>query len=298
MGAPLIVPSRVWSTDQAKAFVDTALEVLGTDAGLPEWPERRDQIISEIMFADGLSREDAERYVPPPPSTAVRRAAWLDDHQIEQPLMEALLAAGSLYGLMRVVLAEAEQTDLSPEPNRLAMRILTLILDRLDLFHMFLHWIKRHPRFLADMLLFPPSAALACMLIARWDPPQDAWNRALTLRDHEAAKASALAEKKLTLYRMPLSQSFWSPSMNVRQRPPREQASSGKRSLSLLSTSTRMWVMFAVAVAAIVLPAQRQATKPFAASIGTGWPAAVATAEAPPPPFFWSSGLDNRPKRR
>jgi hypothetical protein len=36
-----------------------------------------------------------------------------------------------------VVLAEIEQTDLSHAPNPFAVRILTLILDRLDLFHMF-----------------------------------------------------------------------------------------------------------------------------------------------------------------
>jgi hypothetical protein len=165
MDVPSIVPSRAWSADKAKAFIDTALDLLGTDAGLPAWPERRDQIISEIMFANGLARKDADRHVLPLPSTTVRRAAWLDDHGIEQPLMEALIASGGLYGLMRLVLTEVEQTDLSAGPNPLAVRILTLILDRLDLFHMFLHWIKWHPRFLADMLLFPPTAALACMLI-------------------------------------------------------------------------------------------------------------------------------------
>src|SRR2546423_1779787 len=103
MDAPLIVPSRAWSADQAKAFVDTPLEALGTDTGLPGWRGRGAQIIREIMFGGGLSGDDAGRPVPPLP--------------------------------------------------------------------------------------FPPSAALACMLIARWDLPQDAWNRVLTLRDHHAAKA-------------------------------------------------------------------------------------------------------------
>jgi hypothetical protein len=194
MGTPTLVPSRAWSAGSAKVFLDNALDVLGSDAGLPRWTERREHIIAELVLANGQLRQNIERYVLPLPPTAVGRAEWLGDHLIEQPLMEALLASADIYGLLRLILTEVEQTDLSPAPNPLSVRILALVVDRLDLFHMLLFWIGRHPRLLADLLLFSPTAALACMLIARWQPPHDAWNRELTLRDHQAAKASAFAD--------------------------------------------------------------------------------------------------------
>jgi hypothetical protein len=111
----------------------------------------------------------------------------------DAPLMEALLSSSDVFGLLRLLFSEIEHTDLSPAPNPLSVRILPLVVDRLDLFHM-LFWIGQHPRVLADMLLFPPTAALACMLIARWQPPHDAWNRDLTQRDHQLARASAFAD--------------------------------------------------------------------------------------------------------
>ena len=194
MGAPTLVPNRAWSPDFAKVFLDNALDVLGSDAGLPEWSDRREHIVAELVLANGQLRQNIERYVAPLPPTAVGRAVWLGGHQIEQPLMEALFASHDTYGLLRLILTEVEQTDLSPAPNALSVGILALIVGHLDLFHMLLFWIGRHPRLLADMLLYPPTAALACMLIARWQAPHDAWNRELTLRDHQSAKASAFAD--------------------------------------------------------------------------------------------------------
>lgn len=194
MGAPTLVPSRAWSSDVAKTFLDNALNVLGLDAGLPGWSERREHIIAELVLANGQPRQNIERYVPPLPPTAVARAVWLADHFIEQPLIEMLLARPDLFGLFRLILTEIEETDFSPAPNPLSARLLALVVDHLDLFYMLLFCIGRHPRFLADMQLYPPTAALACMLVARWQAPHDAWNRELTLRDHQSAKASAFAD--------------------------------------------------------------------------------------------------------
>jgi hypothetical protein len=194
MDAPTLVPSRAWTPDFAKAFLDNALDVLGSDAGLPGWSDRREHIIAELVLANGQPRQNIERYVSPLPTTAVARAVWLGDHRIEQPLMEALLASPDIYGLFRLILTEVEETDSSPAPNALSVRILALVVDHLDLLYMLLFCIGRHPRLLADMLLFPPTAALACMLIARWQAPHDAWNRELTGRDHQSAKVSAFAD--------------------------------------------------------------------------------------------------------
>lgn len=194
IGAPALVPHRAWNSKDATLFVDTALDVLANDAQMPGWPARRSNIIAELALANRRPRESIECYVLPLPETAVARALWLDDHQIEQPLMEALMATDDIFGLLRVPLSEIEHTALSPAPNPLASRLFPIILERLDLFHILLFWIVRHPRVLVDLLLFPPTAALACMLVARRQPPHDAWNRDLTLRDHQAARVSAFAD--------------------------------------------------------------------------------------------------------
>ncbi len=194
MGAPMLVPSQVWSADVAKSFLENALEVLTLDAALPGWVDRREHIINELVLANGVSRKNVEMFVHLLPETVIGRALWLDNQRIEVPIMEALFGSADIFGLFRLVLSDVEHADLSPAPNPLAVKALSLAADRLDLLHMLLFWIERHPQVLADLLLFPPTAALACLVIARWPAPHDAWNRELTLRDHLTAKASAFTD--------------------------------------------------------------------------------------------------------
>lgn len=194
MGAPMLVPSQAWGADVAKTFLENALEVLASDAALPRWVDRREHIINELALANGISRKNVEMFVHPLPETVVARALWLDNQRIEIPIMEALFVSADIFGLFRLVLTDIEHADLSPAPNPLAVKVLSLAVDRLDLLHMLLFWIGRHPCVVADLLFFPPTAALACLVIARWPAPHDAWNRELTLRDHQTAKASAFMD--------------------------------------------------------------------------------------------------------
>jgi hypothetical protein len=194
MGAPAVVPSRVWSGPSADAFRESALEVLGSVAGLPGWDETRARIVSELALGSNQPPSNIERYVPAPPATCVGRALWLSNNQIERPLMEGLLACGDIFGLMRLLLADVEHADLSPAPNKLAERVAALAVAQPDLLHMLILLVRQHSVLLPDLLFCPSTSVLACLLVAQWQAPHSAWDRELTSSDHQTAKASAFAD--------------------------------------------------------------------------------------------------------
>jgi hypothetical protein len=194
IGAPSIVPSRVWTGPSAEAFRESALEVIGSSAGPDGWDEARTRIVSELALGTNQPHSNIERYVPAPPATCVGRALWLENNQIERPLMEGLGSCRDLFALMRLLLADVEHADLSPAPNKLAERIIALAVDRPDLLHMLILTVRRHSEILADLLFCPSTSVLACLLVAQWQAPHSAWDRELTSGDYQKTKASAFAD--------------------------------------------------------------------------------------------------------
>jgi hypothetical protein len=194
VGAPSIIPSRTWSDQSAEAFREGALEVIGSVARLDGWDEAHRRIVSEIALSINQPPSSVEHRVPPPPATCVGRALWLDNNQIEGPLMEGLVSCGDLFGLLRLLLADVEHADLSTAPNKLAERIAALAVDRPDLLHMLIRTVRQHAELLADLLFFPSTSVLACLLVAQWQAPHSAWDRELTSNDHQIAKVAAFAD--------------------------------------------------------------------------------------------------------
>ena len=194
LGAPDLVPSKAWAPAAADAFRRTAIDVLESIAGLPDWDRTREHMIASLTLSGSQPRVDIERYIRPPPLTTAGRALWLGDNRLERPLMENLDASGDVAGLMRLLLADVEFQELSPAPNPLAARLLPVIADRPDLLYSSLFTIERHPRLLADLLFCPQTSVLACLLIARWQGLHGAWDKELRSRDFQSAKAHAFAD--------------------------------------------------------------------------------------------------------
>lgn len=194
IGAPSIVPSHAWSASFAETFRESALEVLATVDGLDGWNEAHSRIVSELALSVNQPTSTIELQVPTPPATAVGRALWLGNNQIERPLMEGLVSCGDFFGLLRLLLADVRHTDLSSAPNKLAERIIALALDRPDLMHMLILAVRQDAELIADLLFCPSTSVLACLLVAQWESPLSAWDRELTLGDHQNAKASAFAD--------------------------------------------------------------------------------------------------------
>ncbi len=194
IGAPSIVPSQIWSERFAEAFRESALEVLTNADGLEGWNEARSRIVAELALSVNQPTSTIELHVPTPPATAVGRALWLGNNQIERPLMEGLVSCGDLFGLLRLLLSDVRHTDFSPAPNELAERIVSLVFDRPDLMHMLILTVRQDAELIADLLFCPSTAVLACLLVAQWEAPHSAWDRELTLGEHQNAKASAFAD--------------------------------------------------------------------------------------------------------
>jgi hypothetical protein len=194
LGAPPFAPSRVWSGADAEAFQESALEVIASAAGLDDWRDGYNRIVSELALGYNQPHSNIRDRVPPPPATYVGRALWLESNFIEAPLMESLQSCTAIFNLLGLLLADVASADLSPAPNILAERILVLADSGPDLLHMLIRIVQSRSILLADLLLYPATSVLACLLIAQWQFPHSAWDRELTSSDFRRARLSAFSD--------------------------------------------------------------------------------------------------------
>lgn len=191
---PDIVPERAWGAGDAATFREAALGLIGSEPALAGWIETRDLYVRQAAFAHNTTIADAEWRIPAPPSTAVYRALWLEGQAVEASAYGSLDDCGALFGLARLLFADVDAQNNAKAPHPLAAALFDLALARPELFNATLHQARSHPRLLADLLLHPPTAALACLLIAQWRHPGGAWERSLTEADHQVGQADAFAD--------------------------------------------------------------------------------------------------------
>jgi hypothetical protein len=195
LGCPALVPGRVWNETAAKAYREAAMDVLGSDPSLVGWDETRAGFVKQIAIASKQPMSSAERYVPPVPATLVDRALWFDNQSLERAVTGTLLGDfDAIFGLVRLLLADVEAEDHAPAPHSVARRVIELAIDPPELFLIVLFKVTRKSVLLADLLLYPATSALACMLVARWSSPSGAWDRELRIRDNQTTKAIAFAD--------------------------------------------------------------------------------------------------------
>ena len=194
LGCPSLVPGRVWNEAAASAFREAAFDVLESDPSLVGWDEKRTDFVQQIALTSQRNRSSVEDYVSPIPATLVDRALWLDDPSIEHVLMETMLEYEDFSYLVHLLVAEVEAEDHAPAPHTVASRLIALAIDRPDIFLTLRLQSSRNSVLLADLLLYPKTSALACLLIAQWKSPSSAWDRQLTSRDNSATKVTAFAD--------------------------------------------------------------------------------------------------------
>ncbi|MBU2849568.1 hypothetical protein [Acidithiobacillus ferrivorans] len=191
---PLIVPDEVWSTPDANTFRQAAISVIETEPGLGGWNETRDLYARQTALANHLTRDVAYSQFPLPPDTLVDRALWAGSHPIEASTYGSLDTCGDLFGLVGLLLADADAADNSPAPHPVVAQIIDLAIDRAELFIALLFQIRTRPRLLADLVIHPRTAGLACLLIAQWRSPVGAWDRGLVERDFQFGQVEAFAD--------------------------------------------------------------------------------------------------------
>jgi hypothetical protein len=194
LGLPELVPHRVWNETAANAFRDTAMGVLETEQGLVGWEETRSGFIRQMTLRSGQPSASAEQYVPSVPVNLVDRAEWLGDLRLEGVIAGAMSANGDLVGLIRLILSDVEGEEFSPAPHALARRLFEIALQRPEIFVVLLFRVRWKPILLADLLLYPPTSALACSLISQWPGSSGAWDRELRVRDDLTTKTMAFTD--------------------------------------------------------------------------------------------------------
>ena len=194
LDCPSLLPGRSWDQTAANAFFDAAFDVLESDQGVFDWEGMRANIVKQVSFVNGRGQSTAEDYVPDVPATLINRYLWLDDPLIERFATQVLFDYEDISGLARLILAEVEAENHSLAPHKLFARLLKLSIDRPELLFTVLRRINWSPVLLADILLYPATSALACLLVAQWQSPSSAWDRQLITRDNQTTQLTAFAD--------------------------------------------------------------------------------------------------------
>lgn len=194
LSAPKFAPSKVWDGPAGERFRQAALQVLEAEPALEGWDETRARFVRELAAARGRTPQEVEPFFGAPPQTLVDRALWQEDNRVVTLARESLDACDDLMGLVRLLLADIEMQPFSGAPHPLAARLFELARSRPDVFLNIVLSVSWRPRLLADLLLHPPTCALACLIIAQWRPGSSAFDRELVQRSDEWGKAAAFED--------------------------------------------------------------------------------------------------------
>lgn len=192
--SPSLVPGEIWSAPDAKTFREAAFRAIATEPSFGGWIETRDLYVKQTALAQNVTTTIAESRFPQLPGTLLEKALWSQSQAIEARAYDSLAICGDLFGLVRLLLADADAEDHSSAPHAAVAQIVDLAIDRAELFIDLLFQVQAYPRLLADLAIHPPSAGLACLLCAQWRSPAGAWDRGLAERDHQDGQAEAFAD--------------------------------------------------------------------------------------------------------
>ena len=189
LGYPLLMPGRMWDEDTANVFREAAFDVLGLDQSLTGWEKMRADLVKQTALVSKQPLEIVEANVPSVPTTLVERALW-----VEHTAMRRLNEYDDVASLVHLLLADAKAEDHAQAPDEVASRLIELAIDRADLFFIVLLQVRGNSVLLADLLLYPATSALACLLIAQWHSHPGAWDRELVDRGNKTTKTIAFAD--------------------------------------------------------------------------------------------------------
>ena len=194
LGHPKLVPTKIWNEIAINAFRDAAIGVLDSDPSLLGWEEIRAVYIKQSAFVTRQPESNIEKNIPPVPCTIVDRSLWLEDFRVTNILNESFHAFGDIFGLVHLLLAEVEDEVHAPAPHEIAFKLFEMALKRPVLSFILQLEIRSNPVFLADLVLYPKTSSLACLLIAQWSPPPNPWDRERTIQDDLMVKTIAFTD--------------------------------------------------------------------------------------------------------
>jgi len=192
--APALVPGDQWRPFDAKSFRAAAISVITSEPSFSDWSETRSVYVHQLALVSFVSITDAELRIPKVPATLVDRALWFESPMIEHYAHSTLDSYGDVFGLLRLLLADVVAEDNASAPHPMAVQLLDLAIGRAELFFDLLFQVRAHPKLLADLLLYPPTTTLACLLVAQWRSPTSAWDRNLAEQSDRIAKVEVFTD--------------------------------------------------------------------------------------------------------
>ena len=195
IGAPSLIPTQAWSEHAANAFFQTAISMLEKEPSLVGWQETRDGFASSSRLAQAAPRRMWNLASLPFPSRLLIARCGLKISGSNGRSQEFLGIHDDMFGLVRILAAEIAAQSNAAAPHWLSGRLFEIALERAELFLIILFQVRQRPELLADLVFYPPTSALACLMVAQWPSMGgSAWDRELTNRDDEAAKRHAFAD--------------------------------------------------------------------------------------------------------
>jgi hypothetical protein len=186
-------PIAAWDEQTAEAFRDAVFDVLGSDPGLLTWRGLRHRLVARSATLLGRAKSAVEDDVKSLPATHVDRYLWLNGRDAER-VNDAFDTCGDLWHLVNFLLADIEAADHAAAPHPVAHRLFELAAERPELLEFITLRVREMPTVLADMLLEPRMAAIACILVVKWTASGGAWERELLDRDDHWARVAAFTD--------------------------------------------------------------------------------------------------------
>ena len=194
LGSPDIDIARAWNEQALTAFRDSALSALSEDKSLRTFEEFRNDLIKRVTLTGGRDLASSDDYVPSLPASLIERALWLRDLSIERLTDEKYLQLEEFAHLIHLLEGEITNAEYSSAPHPTFLRLADLALDRAPILLILLVHAERNPFLVVELLLHPPTSAVACLLIAEWQSPTGAWDRAVLDRDNQANRLVAFSD--------------------------------------------------------------------------------------------------------
>ena len=189
LGFPELVAFHAWLPEDAAEFRAAAHDVLSKAAKLKRWSEIRDHMIRRFALEHGRKFRSKDSYFLPIPETLIDRALWLNDNRVER--FAHHLSDGAAQGLARLLWAEIAARDFGPGPLPESVALLEGACEYPEMLNSLWWRVQQNPQLLADMALYGPTAALACLWVAKWRIGPNGWDRELTDVEDKIGKEKA-----------------------------------------------------------------------------------------------------------
>ncbi|EPP1034590.1 hypothetical protein ACULWP_003966 [Cronobacter turicensis] len=189
---PPVVSSIAWRKQDAQTLIQTILAELKQEKGFTRWDNCIEVLEREYTILKELTSHPVYYHVKTPPSTLVGKAIWSESREVEGYFWESFDTYGEMHNLMHLLLLQINNDIHCKLPHYLIEPLIDMSAEYCEMLFSMLLQTKNMPALLVDILFYPPSSALAYLLIAKWPIHTGAWDRKLVENDLQHAREACI----------------------------------------------------------------------------------------------------------